>query len=278
MYPAATRDPAIGAPTTAAPGTLMRWTLPVTPTMGDQLYACVSSAYEEWGAAPYQADHLGDLAVEFAGYVELEAAPAFVAVTVTLEGGRATVCAAPAAEPAPDHMAELRLYEEPVDESGGGSRQHAGGRLYYAHVNLGVRGPTTPRRRAVTHHYLTTDPDAPDRAAFNTGLSLSSWGVPLPRIAELAETARALVAAAATEHPGEVAVVSVLDGLQASVHVAPLSCTAHHPSALVDPVTAAAVREAAGTGAEDGCPCLALALPAPQLRGTDLDREHPVLA
>ncbi|KMS74186.1 hypothetical protein ACM01_14775 [Streptomyces viridochromogenes] len=271
MYPAAIRDPAIGSHTPPAPGQLMRWTLPATPALGDQVRTVVTAAYDEWATPPHQVDTLADLAADYAEQAAQEAAE-YVTVTVTLEGARATVSAIRAAAPAPDHSAELRLYEEPTEESSGGTRTLAAGRLHHASVNLGVRRPLRGARRTITHRYLTTDPDAPERAGFNVGLSLGMWGVPMPIVAELAETAGALVAdAAAAGAVGEILVFSVLNlhDLQAAVHAVTLACRTPHSAVLadvVDPVTAACVREAAGMEGDQGCPCVALALPGPNLR------------
>ncbi|MFJ2007876.1 hypothetical protein [Streptomyces chartreusis] len=96
--------------------------------------------------------------------------------------------------------------------------------------------------------------------------------MPLPVVASLAATARTLVAdAAASGYAGDVAVVSVLHGLTASVHAVILACATHSAALadVVDPGTAPCVREAAGLADDRGCPCVALAMPGPHLRRGD---------
>ncbi|MFJ9752299.1 hypothetical protein [Streptomyces chartreusis] len=213
---------------------------------------------------------LAELAAQYAEKASEEAA-AYVTVSATLEGARATIGAIQAAEPAPDHAAALRVYEEPTGDSTGGTLTLAAGHLHYLSVNLGVRRPPRLARRTDSHRYPTAEPGAPERAAHNVGMALGMWGVPLPVVASLAATARTLVAdAAASGYVGDVAVVSALHGLTASVHAVNLAC-ATHPASLdvVDQVTAACVREAAGLDDDQGCPCVALALPGPHLRRGD---------
>ncbi|WP_327591515.1 hypothetical protein [Streptomyces chartreusis] len=255
----------------------MRWTLAVTPTLGDDVCAVVTAACTEWGAAPHQVDLLAETAAQYAEKAGEEAA-AYVTVSATLEGARATIGVIRAAEPAPDHAAALRVYEEPTGDSTGGTLTLAAGHLHYFSVNLGVRRPPQPARRTDSHHYLTTEPGAPERAAHNVGMALGMWGVPLPVVASLATTARTLVAdAAASGYAGDIAVVSVLHGLTASVHAMILACATHSAALadVVDPVTAACVREAAGLADDRGCPCVVLAMPGPHLRRGDYTPADP---
>ncbi|MFJ2819113.1 hypothetical protein [Streptomyces sp. NPDC087294] len=266
MFRDAACDPYVADPGgPAVPGMLMRWTLPVDGALRGRVRTVVAEVYEEWGAAPHQADPLGDLAVDLVDELLRKAwdRPVRLSVTALLEGARATVSAVRGAGPVSRESAVLSLRgleNQADDESAHGTLEHAAGTLHWASVPLGARRSL---RRSVSHRYHPDRPGAAEHAAFGTARALGIWGVRMLLAAALGEEASALVVAAAAAGTPEIIVVTVYDGAcTASVHAVSPECTHGHPEGLLDPATDAAARAATGI-APGGCACLALALPGP---------------
>lgn len=121
------------------------------------------------------------------------------------------------------------------------------------------------RQRRFSRHYATADPDTPNAAACNVGVTLAGWAVPAKVAEGLITRTRDMVAEAVGAHGGDRVVVAVVlaEG-RVRVHVVSLFCELH-PADAIDPVTAVSLLgftavPGGAAGPSPRCLCVDLAL------------------